>query len=237
MKGVLCADINERQEITLSPLNNSLVEIKEYVRSYCRTCYVVSKLWFTFKVSFHGKAQKSPSLESLQPRIFSNKGWLITEYFLKKLDEEVRKNGGTLLVVPIPSPGWPSSEQLLEICERNKIRVLRIDNIFAEYKTTFDLPKPNFGYRCDPHWNPLAHFMAAHIVSKYLLKENLIEVNDKDDRFVAIEKNLRLSPIEILGKEAYGQIYEGGFYTGESNIIKVLGETNINSNVSQKHIP
>jgi hypothetical protein len=188
-------------------------------------------------VSFGRYREKSPRPEAVQFGDPSNKGWLITEHFLKKLDEEAKKNSGLLVVVPIPSPAMSSSERLLEVCERNKIRVLRIDKTFLEYKTTFSLQKPYFGYRCDTHWNPIAHFLAAHIVSKYLLKENLIEVNDKDDRLVAIEKNLSLGPIEILGKEAYGQIYEGGFYTGESNIIKVLGETNRGSGLSQKRIP
>ena len=39
-----------------------------------------------------------------------------------------------------------------------------------------------------------------------------------------IDKNLSLSPMDILGPEAYNQIYHKGVYRGSSNIPKILAK-------------
>jgi len=236
MKGVLCATVSEHGEILVSPLNNRLIEIKEYMRHACRSCYGLLKLWVTIKSTLGRGKEKRPRLESAPVEDSPSKGWRITEYFFRRLNEELNANKGTLVLVPIPGHGAAAMMQLSQICQRNKIRLLLIDEGFAKYQMTFNLPKPYFGYRCDGHWNPLAHFLAANIVSKYLLSENLIEVRNKDRMLASIERNLCQSPVRVLGEEVYAQIYEGGFYEGKSNILRILGKTNRGVPIPQIHI-
>ena len=246
LKGALCADMTKQGEVVISPSDAGLIKFKEHLRATCRSCYGAAKLLATLKAAFaeHRAKSSNPPLPAAPPGTPSPvrapsgtpapepvraenalpRNWLITEHFLSRLNDEVRKNGGTLVVVPIDDS--PSMRPLAGICRKNRISLLSIDEDLAKYRTAFNLPAPYFAYRCDGHWNPLAHFLVANGVSRFLLKENLIEGKDRSRIMASIDANLRRSPADILGDDAYSQIYRGGFYRGKSRIPGIMADEN-----------
>lgn len=175
--------------------------------------------------------------------------WEITEKAIVDLRDEVEADGAEFIVVVIPSHlmttkslgrelkrdrglkqipvGFNLSyppRKFREICQRQAIRLFEPLPYFIDYREKFDLDYPYFAYRCDGHWNPLGHFLASHLVSEYLVKNNLIPLNEQERQKILnrIEKNIDLSPREILGEVAYKQIYRRGVYRGESNIASIL---------------
>jgi hypothetical protein len=236
MKGTLCADMNGQGEIATSPSDGRLIEFKERVRTWCRSCYGVSKLWYTLKPALTRSGEKTsgvaprPASEGspagpVPAEDYASKSWRITEYYLRQLNDEVNKNGGTLVVVPVFTPDDAFRNHFTAIASRSGIRLLLIDGILSRYRTEFNLPNPYFGYRCDGHWNPLTHFLAANAVARYLLRENLIHAGDRDRMLAAVGANLSLGPRSILGSEAYAQIFGGGVYRGASNIPEIMART------------
>lgn len=178
------------------------------------------------------------------------KAWNITEKALVDLRNEVEKDGAKLLVVSTPeyirvSKNWKNEvltetglrelpedfdpyyplNKLEDIARRNRISLLKLEPSFVSYKNIFRLQYPYYSYRCDGHWNPVGHFLAANTVAKYLIEKDWIpseKSGHKKDILSKIDKNLRMSPIDILGSEGYRQIYEHGVYGGNSNINKIL---------------
>ncbi|HEY3275863.1 MAG TPA: SGNH/GDSL hydrolase family protein [Syntrophorhabdaceae bacterium] len=231
-KGSLCADMTAQGRVVITPSNSRLMEFKEQMRMSCRTCYGAAKLWVTLKTAFIDRRSGNsnpvrPVTEKPVPGSVRSEGtlsgnWVITEYFLGKLNEEVKKNGGVLVVVPVAYP----MGHLDEICRKNGISLLSIHEEFGRYAADFNLPEPYFGYRCDGHWNPLAHFLAANAVSKFLLEQNLVEGKDRSRTLALADANLRTDPMHILGEDGYSQIYRGGFYKGKSRIPEIMADEN-----------
>jgi len=176
-------------------------------------------------------------------------GWKITEEAIRELNAEVKSGGGKLFIVTVPDyfavvPDWKKSfrqatgvdkvpedfdpllvEKRLEALGRqHDITVLNLAQDFNRYRVKFDLRDPYFWYICDAHWSPLGHFVAANLVARMLLDHDAIstDARQKSALYAKIEKNLDLSPMDILGREAYNQIYNKGVYLGSSNIPKIL---------------
>ena len=174
--------------------------------------------------------------------------WDITEEMLINLNKEVEANGDKLLVVEVPgninflegrnrikketglttlpdnfSVLYPT-KRIQKTCQSNYIQFLALSPYFISYKNKYRLRSPYFSYSCDGHWNPLGHFLASNIVAKYLIEHNWLPLKDADKAILLrkINKNLELSPKEILGEDAYRQIYHRGLYLGSSNITKIL---------------
>jgi hypothetical protein len=162
--------------------------------------------------------------------------WTITEHYLVKLKEAVAKNGGQLFLVPVPeyiqlSPTWEQDikayarvsalpegfsrerpiRKIEALAKAHEVQIIHLDHFFREYRDRWKLPAPYFYYRCDGHWNPLGHFLAANLVAKFLVEHGLVDGN------VGIfEHNLQTSPTKILSPKGYQQIYVSGRFTGES---------------------
>jgi hypothetical protein len=177
-------------------------------------------------------------------------GWKITTEAILQLNSEVRSAGGKLYIVTVPDyfavvPYCNKSfkqatgvdkphedfdpllvEKRLEaLGKQHGIGVLNLASHFNDYRAKFDLKDPYFWYVCDAHWSPLGHFLAANWVARMLVDNNAIPTDSqrKAGLLSKIDENLSLSPMDILGPEAYNQIYRKGVYLGSSNIPKILG--------------
>ncbi|TRZ96505.1 hypothetical protein D4R78_00740 [bacterium] len=177
--------------------------------------------------------------------------WEITEKALSSLKKEVESSGGRLLVVSVSeylrvSRNWRKEvkkelgrseipegfdsfyplKRLKDMLKKQGIGYFELEPYFREYRDRFGLEPPYFSYWCDGHWNPLGHFLAAHLVARYLLEEDLVPMakEEKENRLKKINQDLELSPQEILGGKAYRQIYGRGIYKGSSNISEILQE-------------
>lgn len=179
-------------------------------------------------------------------------GWKLTEYFLTKIKNEVEGYGGELLLVLLPeyikqSRTWrddlrqftnlkevpPQFDlqrpviKLREITKNNGIKFYELEPHFIKYRDFFDIKPPYFAYRCDGHLNPLGHFLAANLVTRYLIENNLVKLDDINKANIStfVEKNLHLSPIAILSPEGYEQIYNRGIFKGKTNILKIIDKS------------
>jgi hypothetical protein len=178
-------------------------------------------------------------------------GWKITTEAILQLNSEVKSAGGKLFIVTVPDffavvPDWKKSfekategakppkdfdpllaeKRLAALGKRHDISVLNLAPLFSNYRVKFDLKDPYFWYVCDAHWSPLGHFLTANWVARMLLDNNAIPTDSQEKAalYSKIDKNLSLSPKDILGLEAYNQIYNKGFYRGSSNIPKILAQ-------------
>jgi hypothetical protein len=175
--------------------------------------------------------------------------WEITKEALSSFKKEIESNGGRLLVVSVSeylrvSPNWRKEvkrelgrgeilerfdpfyplRRLKDLLKEQGIDYFELEPYFRQYRDKFDLEPPYFSFWCDGHWNPLGHFLAAHLVAKYLLEQDVLPLTkeEKEKRIKKINQDLELSPIKILGEKAYRQIYKRGVYKGSSNISEIL---------------
>ncbi len=178
-------------------------------------------------------------------------GWKITTEAILQLNSEVKSAGGKLFIVTVPEyfavvPDWKKSfkqatgadkppedfdpllaEKRLEaLGKQHGIGVLNLASHFNAYRARFDLKDPYFWYYCDAHWSPLGHFLAANWAAKMLTENDALPADSQRKAALdnKIDKNLSLSPMDILGPEAYNQIYNKGVYRGSSNIPKILAQ-------------
>lgn len=170
--------------------------------------------------------------------------WQITEHYLMQLQQEVSQQGGRFFVVVVPeyiqiANDWQQDlkdhfkievpkgfsrerpvRRLEQIAQRNGISLIELDQFFRGYRDRWQLPAPYFYYRCDGHWNPMGHFLAANFIAKYLV-ENQALSGDVD----VFARNLQMSPSDILSAEGYRQIYTVGRFDGSTNIMKLANQT------------
>lgn len=171
--------------------------------------------------------------------------WEITEEAILRFRRAVEEDGAKfLLVIPADSiqvePDAAAklrSEYGLKIpdnfdvrypvtrlrffAEKSGIAFLSLLPTFLEYRDRFSLPYPYFAYRCDGHWNPLGHFLAANGLAQFLFNERFLAPESLPIDFIKrIGNNLHLPPQQVLGQKAWKEIYAGGIYSGISDIIK-----------------
>jgi hypothetical protein len=223
--------------------------IREFIKENCQSCILVNRA-ISQAV---GRILYKADLDYYQVYLPAKRkewkeGWLITEKALLDLKQEIEKDGGRLVVFIIP--GWCTTVRdtkeikkvtgFTELPEgfdldypvnlskdfmaKQSMHFLSLRPYLLEYRDKFNLEFPFFSYRCEPHWNPLGHFIISHIVAKYLLENGWIpfSVQEKDRLLKKIEFDLALPPREILGESAYRQIYNRAFYRGHSDITKIL---------------
>ncbi len=215
------------------------------VSAGCRSCRVAFKIvrpavenvWLGL-ISNPGLSRY---LEVFDPRGSRqwDEAWAVTEQLLVSLDREVRSDGGTLVVVSVPSsisflpereyrkfnagahplsdPGYPG-RRLQGILVRNSIPAVDLEKEFLAYKERIGLPVPYFSYRCDRHWSPLGHALAAAAITKHVLEKKWVQLDPLRERQAlrASEALLRMPPEDILGASAWQRIRRGKLYTGDS---------------------
>ena len=119
-----------------------------------------------------------------------------------------------------------AEKRLEALGKQHGIGVLNLAPNFKDYRVKFNLKDPYFWYACDAHWSPLGHFLAANWVARMLLDNDALPADSQEKTALRsnIDKNLSLSPMDILGPEAYNKIYNRGVYRGSSNIPKILAK-------------
>ena len=251
-----CATINRtgavkiHQEIS-PPSSFFNPQVKLLIKEYCRSCdfliYVYSNLENKFYMAKHPHVGHELSRDLhvyMKPDAKWNDAWKITEYFLKKLNDQVKRDGGHLVIVTVPDYGRISRNTLkkmreagfrlppdydpflpirrLESISKNDgFDLLELENFFLKYRDRYQMKSPYFFYRCDGHWSPLGHFLASNVIVKYLVDNKYIE-DQGGTLSRSVDRMLAMSPQEILGKKAYGQIFDNGTYRGNSNINNIL---------------
>lgn len=169
--------------------------------------------------------------------------WEITEKKLVDLNNEIKTDGGKLLITTIPdylriSKDWRQEfikeagvsrvpedfdpflpvKKLESITKKYNMIFLQLEPYFIEYRDKFDLKTPYFSYWCNGHWNPLGHFLSANIIARFLIEGDMILLEElkKMELLEKIKNNLNYSPLQILGLRAYEQIYNHGVYSPAS---------------------
>jgi lysophospholipase L1-like esterase len=155
--------------------------------------------------------------------------WRITEVALGQLRAETHAQGTRLVLVAIPEfaalapdpkplvrfgsgSAYPNdfdaslpSRRLLEIAKRLDIPALDLLPVITAYRDRFALPSPYVSYRCDGHWNPLGHALAADAVANFLVDHHL---TPGAEQFKLSEQ----PPQAILDTAAIRQIFGNGVY-------------------------
>ncbi|MGI9308069.1 MAG: SGNH/GDSL hydrolase family protein [Gammaproteobacteria bacterium] len=166
--------------------------------------------------------------------------WRSTERALVNLADEVSRQNGHLFVMMIPNtqvawlektlelyenefgeaapPGFDLSyptRRLEQLAAQNNFSVLDLDDSFTHYLERHDVPEPALYFRCDGHWNPVGHYIAAQTLISYLEQQGLVSRKNPDQANNYMES----SPQTLLGEDAANAIYTwGGNYTGQSEI-------------------
>lgn len=176
------------------------------------------------------------------PDAIWERAWLDTEKAIKRLDRAVKEKDGYFIIMLISnieqvdqnraiehhksvlngtlpenfSLSYPV-KRLINFADKNKIHLLDLNKEFLKYKAQHNLSYPYFYFRCDGHWNPLGHYIAARSFVEFMQEHGMIENDDIDEEWTADEINhLLKSPKAVLGSEVWEQIYDGGVYVGNS---------------------
>ncbi len=153
-----------------------------------------------------------------------DEAWIVTEWSLRELKRECDSAGSQLLIVSVPgviqlatdfdaeltsqigSAEVPSDfdlkypmDRLRTIADSAGIPLLDLQADFISYRDQYQLRNPVFGWKCDGHWNPLGHRLAADLVYNFLVEQGWIKGNQQ----------LTPSPEEVLGNEMMEKIYSG----------------------------
>lgn len=229
-----------------APRGDSLkYRVRNLIKRHCKSCmalymlYLLPRYDYTMGMPLDYQVYLSPE------NTLWSEAWEITEHFLVLMKEEVELSGGEFVMVTIPdymrvSDIWEDEfkretglsevpegfdpfnplNRLRIIVDRNNIRFLELESRFNQYKDSFGLRPPYFSFRCDGHWNPLGHFLAANVLTEYLLNNHLIPLDDekKEEINNRVKRNLGIEPSKVLGDENYSGIYSKGVFKGVVDI-------------------
>lgn len=169
--------------------------------------------------------------------------WEVTEALLIAFKKAVEEDGGEfiLLIMAGPSeidplfkdklredkislPGdfdlaYPT-KRLMAFSKRNGIRAIALLPKFNRYKIKFDLETPYFSYRCNGHWNPLGHYLAANNLVHYMVSESILDIQSVGEQYQKeiLSGEVLKAPVEILGRKGFEQIYHNGTFLGVAEI-------------------
>ncbi len=239
----VCATLSDTGELIInkklySTTSNSIVNS---IISHCKVCQVIWTL--TKKISstpgsYTGAPEGYRSYEIATSTIMEQ-AWAVTEKTLVTLKQEVERDNGKLLIVTIPdyarvSDNWQQELQatgytsdyiaqldpqiplarLKALAMKDNLDLLTLEESFLAYRDQYKIPAPYFSYRCDGHWNPLGHYLAAQLTSRYLLEHNYLDLatSTTEELLQSIYTNLQQDPKTILGEGGYEAIYNGGVY-------------------------
>ncbi len=102
------------------------------------------------------------------------------------------------------------SERAESVAKELKVDYINLAVSFEKYKNHHQLAAPYFSYRCDGHWNPLGHFVAAQAIANFLIEKGYVDPPVLSDEQHSL--SLKKTPKEILGSEAFSMIYDSGVY-------------------------
>ena len=233
----------ENESLPVSASASAFVShLKSALAQYCLTCTLTVRLikhkFFAVKTSrsyeLDAYAHKGNAIRERQD--------LLTSRTLKEFASLVADRKVPFVVVNVPGYVELTTTLLDEVDEEfyhalsidqynvsvprlraaqllTKLQVLTIDpfDTLLKYRNDFQLPHPFFSFYCDGHWNPLGHLLAAVEISSRLIEMKLLPTELIRHNFKSlIETILKTSPRELLGQEAFSQIFERGTYRGRS---------------------
>ncbi len=162
--------------------------------------------------------------------------WLITKIMLGKFKDQVHADNAQLIIVLIPnhsqiSPTWKNEyrsyfgqppptgydpglheQQLLDVSRELNIPIISLSEHFRQYQAEHQLPFPYLSYRCDGHWNPLGHFLAASIVAEFLAGRKYVTVDNLENFVRSRQAERKQTPRRVIGDRAYDEIFGRGIY-------------------------
>lgn len=129
---------------------------------------------------------------------------------LKAFKELAQQNGAKLLVVIIPAfeQAFPSfltkygldpeqpNKTLHGFFKKEDIVYLDLLPVFRKYvnkspRKQFNFKKDLYYWMTDHHWNANGHRLAGLLAARYILENNLIDIDDKDEKLKVIEEKLK----------------------------------------------
>ncbi len=129
----------------------------------------------------------------------------------------IKKVLGSLALPADFDPNYPN-RRLDEFLKEHHIPYLNLLSFFREYIVRHSLPEPWFVYRCNGHYNPLGHYVAANEAAAALMENHWLDPSN-DTLLEHVEKNLKQKdPKDILGLKAWKKIYGDGIYEGGSEV-------------------
>ncbi len=211
------------------------------VMNNCRFCQLLKQVSKKIISSADQQAISSEGYRSYETATSTtmSQAWGVTEQALLALRRDIESDGGKLLIVTVPdyartSKDWQSElkahgysedriaeldpqaplEHLKDIATRDNLTLLTLEEGFLQYRDQYNLPAPYFSYRCDGHWNPLGHYLAAQLTGQYLLEHDYLDLatSTRDILLGAVQTNLQKAPQAILGEIGYKEIYQNGIY-------------------------
>lgn len=169
--------------------------------------------------------------------------WEVTEALLIAFKKAVVEDGGEFVLMILVGPNeidpmlkdklreskisvpydfdieYPT-KRLMAFSKKNGIRAIALLPKFNQYKIIFELEAPYFFYRCNGHWNPVGHYLAANNLVHYMVSESILDVQSVRPQYqneILMGEVLK-APVEILGRKGFEQIYQGGTFLGISQI-------------------
>lgn len=163
--------------------------------------------------------------------------WTVSEEMITRVNQDVTNNGGQLILVFIPELeqvattwredfrrtylGYPNpahdpqmvSKRLTAFANTKGIPSIDMLPLFKQYIQEKELGAPYLSWRCDAHWNPVGHRLAASVIARELVANYGLAVNEDPKTFVAKrEAEMQMSPEQILGPQHFKDIYVRGIY-------------------------
>lgn len=165
--------------------------------------------------------------------------WRATEAAVLLLRDAVVKDGGhfVVMLVPAENASWMASaleqykkefgkpappgfdlrypaERMIRFGRKNNFDVLDLGPTFAAYRDRHALLDPYFHFRCDGHWSPLGHYIAAQRLTEHLTEQGILKDGQRNNAAY-----MERSPQDLLGTAAVDSIFGWGkTYLGGSNI-------------------
>lgn len=218
--------------------------LRSFVREHCKFCVLVKEFMERSEVDRPETISRERIAQFL-PRGSAGErieeSWQITQAALADLQAEVHSVGAELIVVTVPSvleyaydptaslkerfggAGVPTdlvvgepTRRLSELAATLEIPFVPLQGEFIKYRDTHELREPLFSYRCDGHWNPLGHAVAAgSIVQLLATQSDSFASMITSDAIVQAQKLLETSPLDFFGESSLEAIYHGGVYISE----------------------
>lgn len=239
----VCGSLSDNGELVVHKklYTASTNPIASAVMNNCRLCQLLKQVSKKFKPSADQSALSSEGYRSYETATSTTmtQAWGVTEQALLALRRDIESDGGKLVIATVPdyartSRDWRAElktngysaeriaqldpqaplEHLKDIVTRNNLTLLTLEDGFLHYRDQYDLPAPYFSYRCDGHWNPLGHYLAAQLTSEYLLQHDYLDLttSTRDSLLAVTQANLQKAPQAILGETGYKEIYQNGIY-------------------------
>lgn len=167
--------------------------------------------------------------------------WSAFAWVLSEIKSAVESDGGRLAVVAVPMHEMVSEDwrrelelqywgvdagrldrdlprtRLMALTEKMGLPFIDPVPFMRDYARRHKLSSPYYSFRCDGHWNPLAHYLMANLILSGLTEKNLLQLDP--DLLKRLGRNLARSPGDILGSELEAQIYgRGAIYTGNTKV-------------------